>query len=46
MRQMETNTSNAPNTANDAPIPPTPETDTDRNFRLAFGDMQEDPNLK
>ena len=46
MRHMENSTSMAPNTANATPTSKNTETDTHRNVRLAFGDMQENPNLK
>jgi len=46
IRQIEISSSIAPNTANTAPAPTTTETDTHHNVRLAFGDMQEIPNLK
>jgi hypothetical protein len=46
MRQMATSSSIAPITANAAPTPINTETDTHRNFRLAFGDMQENPKFK
>jgi len=43
---MANSSSIAPSTANVAPTPTIPETDTHINVRLAFGDMQEIPNLK
>jgi len=46
MRQMETSSSIPPSTADTAPTPINTETETRRNFRLAFGVMWENPNLK
>jgi len=46
MRQMATNSSIAPITAISRPKPTNSETDTRRNVRLAFGEMQEIPDLK
>jgi len=43
---METSSIIAPSIANTAPAPTKSETDTDRNVRLAFGDMQENPNIQ
>ena len=46
MRQMVTNSTITPSTADTAPTPTNTETDTHHNVRLAFGNMQENPNLK
>jgi len=46
MRQMETSSSIAPNTANTAPTETNTETDTNCNVRFDFGNMQKNPNLK
>jgi len=46
MRQMATSSIIAPSTADTAPTATMSETDTHRNVRLAFGDMQENPKLK
>jgi len=46
MRQMATSSSIAPSTANPTPTPKNTETDTNLNFRLTYGDMQENLNLK
>jgi hypothetical protein len=46
IRQMAITNSIAPNTAKAAPAPINTETDTHRNFRLAFGDLQENPKFK
>jgi hypothetical protein len=43
---MATSSSIAQITANAVPTPMNTETDTHRNFRLAFGDMQENPKFK
>jgi len=43
---MATNSSIAPITAISRPVPTNTETDTRRNVRLAFGEMQEIPDLK
>ena len=43
---MEPSTSITLNTANVTPTPTISETDTHRNVRLAFGDVQENPILK
>ena len=43
---MATTSSIAPFTANTTPVPTSAETDTRRNVRLAFGEMQEIPDLK
>jgi hypothetical protein len=46
IRKMETSSFIAPNTAITAPKPINSETETYRNFRLAFGEMQKYSNLK
>jgi hypothetical protein len=46
MRQMATSSSITPSTATTTPTLTSTETDTHRNVRLAFGEMQENPNLK
>jgi len=43
---MATNISIAPITAISRPVPAITETDTRRKVRLAFGEMQEIPDLK
>jgi hypothetical protein len=46
MRQMETSNSIAPNTANATPPRTNTETDSNFNVRLAFENIQENPDLK
>ena len=46
MRHTENSTSITLSTANTVPTPTNTETDTHRNVRLAFGDMQENAKLK
>jgi hypothetical protein len=46
IRQMETSSFIAPNTINPALTRITTERETHRNFSLAFGEMQINPNLK
>jgi hypothetical protein len=43
---MATTSSIAPITTNTRPVPGSTETDTRRNVKLAFGEMQEIPDLK
>jgi hypothetical protein len=45
-RQMETSSGIAPSTATNAPTATNSETGTHRNVRLAFREMQKNPNLK
>jgi hypothetical protein len=45
-RQMATSSNIPPNIAITVPTPTNTETDTHHNGRLAFGDMQKNPNLK
>jgi hypothetical protein len=46
IRQMETKSFIAPNTVSIASTPTNSETETHRNFSLAFGEMQKYPNFK
>jgi len=46
MRHMATSSNIPPITTNTAPTATNPETDTHHKSRLAFGDMQKNPNIK
>jgi len=45
MRKMETSSTIAPSTAKVTPIPTNTETEIRRNFILACGDIEKNPNL-